>query len=423
MEAFGPEGESLARLESPAFSEADWTPHEIALEMPPEATELVVTLDGERRRGNDNDAYFDAVELCFDDDPPPAPPPAAEIPPYLMWVTTDAVTVLWETPEPVVGWVEYGPTPELGQRQEEPEARRIHELRLEGLEAGTEYVYRAGVGEARFPEHRFRTAPAEPTPFDFVVWADNQNGPETFRGLVELMRAEAPAFGASVGDCVQWGLEALYRSEFLAPVAPLAAEVPFLVAAGNHERLIDFGADLFERYLAQPGDEHCFGWSYGEAWFLFIDTELAVTPGSAQRACIEAALASPEAEAASLRAALFHKPPRVEYWAGFCYTGEGAVREELEPLFAERGVDIVFNGHNHLYAYTPPGPDGITWVTTGGGGGAIDGEDDFCRRWEEIVETHFVHHFLSVHVEAGVMEVRAIDEAGEELHRFRVPPE
>ena len=48
-----------------------------------------------------------------------------------MWVTTDAVTVLWETPEPVVGWVEYGPTPELGQRQEEPEARRIHELRLE----------------------------------------------------------------------------------------------------------------------------------------------------------------------------------------------------------------------------------------------------------------------------------------------------
>ncbi len=420
LHALDAAGDAIGAVASDLFADDDWRERRIGFAVPRGTATLRVVLVGERRRGQDNDAYFDDVELCLTDAPPPPVQADAAVPPYLMWVTPDAVSVLWETDDAVRGFVDVD-----GRRFEEPEARTLHELRLTGLDADTEYTYVAGQQDQAFAPATFRTAPDPEAgvPFDFIVWGDNQNGPATFTRLVDVMVQQAPAWAASVGDCVQWGLADLYRSEMLRPIHPLASFAPFLVAAGNHERLIDFGARLFGDYMAQPGDEHCFGYRYGEAFFLFLDTDLPYGEGSAQYGCAADALSSDAARTATLRAALFHKPPRVEYWAGFCYTGESTVREDLTPLFAEHGVDVVFNGHNHLYAYTPPGADGITWVTTGGGGGAIDDEGDFCRRWDAITETQFVHHFLAVHVEDGRMLVRAIDLEGAELHRFEVPPQ
>ena len=410
-------GNPLGGVTSDLFAEDTWTIRQLSLAVPAGTRTLRIVLVGERLAGQDNDAYFDDVQLCLSSAPLPPPVADARVPPYLMWATPEGATALWETASPARGYIDVG-----GTRFEEPVARTLHQLAMTGLEPDTEYLYVVGQDEQAFAPATFRTAPEAARPFDFIVWGDNQNGPETFGHLVDLMVAEAPAWAASVGDCVEWGLADLYRSQLLRPIHPLASVAPFLVAAGNHERLIDFGGGLFDQYMAQPGDEHCFGYRYGEAFFLFLDTELSVGEGSRQYACAEAALNSEAARTATLRAALFHKPPRVEYWAGFCYTGEAAVRDVLTPLFADHHVDIVFNGHNHLYAYTPPGDDGITWVTTGGGGGAIDGPNALCREWDEITETHFVHHFLSVHVEAGRMQVRAIDEDGEELHHFEVPP-
>jgi hypothetical protein len=414
--ALDADGQVLAQSVSPAYAEDVWTQRQVGVSVPRGTATLRAVLIGERLAGQDNDAYFDDVQLCLSDAPPPPPLADATVPPYLMWAVQDGVTVQWETEAAVQGHVDVD-----GRRFEEPQPRTHHEIRLSGLAPGTDYVYVAGQQDQAFAPATFRTAPAGASPFDFLVWGDNQNGPEVFARLLEHMVAEGPSWAASVGDCVEWGLRDLYRTQLLRPIHELASFAPFLVAAGNHERLIDFGGSLFEEYMAQPGDEHCFGYRYGEAFFVFIDTELSVAEGSPQYACIEAALTSDAARTATLRAALFHKPPRVEYWAGFCYTGESSVREDLTPLFARNGVNIVFNGHNHLYAYTPPGADGITWVTTGGGGGAIDGPNSFCRQWDEITDTQFVHHFLSVHVENGRMLVRAIDEAGEELHRFEVP--
>lgn len=421
IEARGADGEVLARVDGELFRAANWTARRLAAPVPRGTESITVALIGERNGNGDNDAYFDDVRLCLSGEAPPVEPGRSVVPPYLMWVTQTAVTVLWETEDAVVGRVRYG-TDALDAVVAEAGPRTLHELRLTGLAPDTAYTYQPEWEDVALAPRTFRTAPGPGVPFDFVVWGDNQNGPNIFRGLVGRMRDQAPRFALSTGDCVQWGLQDLYRSELLDPIGPLAGEVPFLVAAGNHERLIDFAADLFERYMAQPGDEHCFGWAYGDAYFVLVDTELSVRPGSVQHACIADALGSEAAQAADFRAVLFHKPPRVEYWAGFCYTGEADVRDVLEPLFADLGVDVVFNGHNHLYAYTPPGPNGITWVTTGGGGGAIDDEGDFCRTWDEIDVTAFVHHFLSVHVEDRVMTVRAIDEAGEELHRFEVRP-
>jgi len=377
-----------------------------------------------------------------DDDTGPALMPAADLSqlsatPYLMWVTQHEVSVRWETKTAVIGAVEYGPSDALGTTLVEPTARKTHELRLTGLPADHLNSYRVIYGGGALSIRHFRTAPPDDSaaPLRFIVWGDNQDGPNTFRGLIPWMKGAAgdfdPSFAISVGDCVQNGTRNEYRSQLFGPLTGFADEVPFLVAAGNHERYFDASASLFDEYFSQPGDEHCFGWRYGGLFVLFLDTDLGLDGAADQRACVEAALSSEAATTAQLRAAAFHKPPRVEWWVGgklaFNADMEAPfVRRELEPLLESYDVDIVFNGHNHLYAYTPETPGGITWVTTGGGGGSLDvrGLFDWWRvgTWPQIATTIHEHHFLRATLMGATLTVDAVDLQGTVLHTFTVTP-
>ena len=50
--------------------------------------------------------------------------------PYLQSVAPDSVWVVWDTPDPGRGWVEYGTTPALGQMVQE---KRREAAKFEGL--------------------------------------------------------------------------------------------------------------------------------------------------------------------------------------------------------------------------------------------------------------------------------------------------
>ena len=49
-------------------------------------------------------------------EPSNAPAPRIVAGPYLQHVAPDAATVMWVTDTPCLSWVDYGPTPELGNR-------------------------------------------------------------------------------------------------------------------------------------------------------------------------------------------------------------------------------------------------------------------------------------------------------------------
>ena len=422
-------GDELGAVEGGPWYADTWTARGLELLLPSGTRSLEVALIGDRERGNDNDAYFDALTLCVDPEPTPAAVDELTAPPYLMWSKQEGATVLFETEGAALGRVDYGPTPELGMVLEEEVPGRAHELRMSGLPGDQEVFYQVSWGGGPLPPRSFRTAPdpSSDAPFTFVVWGDNQNGPDNFRALIPHMVDEAPAFAVNTGDCVQNGTRREYREQLFDPISPLADHVPFLVGAGNHERQRDADADLFDEVMAQPGDEHCFGWRWGAVFFMFIDTELDIDPDSPQGQCIQDALSSDEATSAPFRAAVFHKPPRIEWWVGgplgFWESLEAPqVRETLEPLLESLDVDLVFNGHNHLYAHTPETPGGITWVTTGGGGGSLDTDAGIWRvgTWPEIETTIHEHHFLSVRVEGDQMVVRAIGLDGGMLHEFVV---
>ncbi len=358
-------------------------------------------------------------------------PPDWHAPPYLMWGAPDAMSLLWEDKLDTIGRVEYGTSADaLNESMEDSTATQVHEFRIEGLSPDTQYFYRVlSDGDHASEVYSFWTAPTPGTSadFSFLVWGDNQNGPDNFSENVANMVEDGARFMVSTGDCVQNGTREEYRSQLFAPLAPLARSVPFLVGMGNHELYSDAGADLFNEYMAQPGDEHCFGWRWGNTYIQFIDSEESISVGSDQYACIVAGLSSLEATSATFRAAAFHKPPRIEYWFGgiiaFIEEMEAPwIREELEPTLESLDVHIVFNGHNHLYAHTPTTSGGITWVTTGGAGGMLDTDSALWKvgDWPEIATQVHEFHYTRVDVVDDSMTVNAIGLDGSTLHSFSI---
>ena len=418
LQALGPDGALLDSTQAGPFLSAYWQEQRVSLALPPATQTLSVAVRGTRNSGSDNDSYFDELELCVSDIAPPKIDDL-RLGPWLGHPEPTAMTVLWETHSATIGRLVYGEDPEPSLVAQETTASQHHELRLMGLSPDSTVHFRLEGDGLLSKTWSFRTPPASAAAMSFVAWADNQNGPATFHALAAQMAVLQPDLAVSAGDIVQNGYEENYQGQFLGPLRDLAPSVPILVAAGNHEYYGDLDANLFDLHVAQPADEHCFSVVWGDTWFLFLDSELSVGPGSPQYQCIAAALDEPAFAAAGLRVALFHRPPRVEYWAGTCWTGEAAVRDYIEPMFEAAGVDLVINGHNHLYAYSPPAfPGGVTWVTTGGGGGGIDGEDDFCTTWDEIEFTSFEHHFLHVQVDGTSVSVDAIRTDGSVIHSF-----
>ena len=436
--ARGGDGLELDRSEIGPYDTDSWTLRVVELLIPAGTRQLTVSLGAERHDGSSNDAYFDMLDLCVDDQ---VAPPFGELlsPPYLMWVTQNEVSVRWETSEPSIGRVDYGHDGWLEFSISEDEPVTTHELRLTGLNPGETAYYEISWGDSsRFPTRAFETAPGgdDDGPFTFLAWGDNQDGVVNFRRLIPLMVAENPVFTVSVGDIVSEGGRNQYREQLFGPISPLADHVPFLVGAGNHERYVGDGdAALFEEYVSQPGDEHCFGWRWGPLYFLFIDTGVGdaddFQPGSEQYDCYTGALESDEATTATFQLAVFHKPPRMEWWnwGAVVYPTDMEapwIRDYLEPQLEALGVDLVFNGHNHLYAYTPAVTEtDSVWVTCGGAGGGLDttGTLNHVDDWPEIAVTIHQHHFVSVTYDSGALTVEAINMAGEVIHSFTVPEE
>jgi hypothetical protein len=89
----------------------------------------------------------------------------------------------------------------------------------------------------------------------------------------------------------------------------------------------------------------------------------------------------------------------------------------LKKLYETYGVDLVFNGHIHLYERTWPiaadkvdFDNGVTYVTLGGGGGGLD-KAAANKTWY-AARTRNTHHFLDVNIAGHALFARAIDTTG-----------
>ncbi|MFF3848340.1 purple acid phosphatase family protein [Streptomyces sp. NPDC002328] len=293
---------------------------------------------------------------------------------------------------------------------------------LDELLPGTTYYY--GVGHDGFdpaaPEHRatiasFRTAPARPERFVFTAFGDQGVG----RGAAAVNRLlvrERPAFHLHAGDiCYADGAGAGGRpagydptvwDAFLRQSEPVARSAPWLVTTGNHDMEAWYSADGYGGHLARfslpdsgfaprttPG---AYSFTYGNVGVVALDAndvsyEIPANLGQSggrQTVWLRRTLGTLRAaDGVDFVVVFFHHCVH----STSSHASDGGVRAAWLPLFEEFRVDLVINGHNHVYertdavkggavgravpvgGSTDPARDGTVYVTAGGGGRGLYG--------------------------------------------------
>jgi Calcineurin-like phosphoesterase/Purple acid Phosphatase, N-terminal domain len=289
---------------------------------------------------------------------------------------------------------------------------------VDGLAPGTSYHYQVvhdGVGgaEVASEDATFRTAPetGSATSFRFTAFGDQGLG-ATAAGMQRLVGGLDPSFHLLAGDLsyADRSGKGLAADDFvperwggyLRQIDPLSRSLPLMVALGNHEMEPIYspnGYGGFETRFSMPatGPAGCpgtYSFVYGNVAVVSLDANdvAAEFPanhgysGGRQRAWADQRLAALRAD------------PRVDFVVAVMHqcaysTGghgsDAGVRRDFASLFDAHGVDLVINGHNHLYERTDPiragratraapsaatvhpAQDGTTYVVVGGGGASL----------------------------------------------------
>ena len=103
-------------------------------------------------------------------------------------------------------------------------------------------------------------------------------------------------------------------------------------------------------------------------------------------------------------------PQRCRWLWFWCRDADEALRSELEPIFREHGVDVVFQGHQHLYARLQP-QDGIRYFVTGAGGKPPDSFRADANTVPREDAGSF-NHFVYVHATEERFGYCVLDDAG-----------
>jgi hypothetical protein len=310
---------------------------------------------------------------------------------------TTTLTIEWWTDAAGDSTVEYGTTTGLGDTVTVPTAGSCeigaagtcHIVPLSGLLPGTRYYYQlktnGTVVQAVASNIYFTTLkePSDPSDLFFTVIGDwGQGSHNEEQQVSNNQNAADPPMIVTVGDnAYETGTLSDWDNNALAYYVNPMMRMLFMPALGNHD-LYDVGnsnwassAEIKLFLLPRNGTnpERYYSFDDGDAHFVVLDSNAA--SDSAQRTWLENELAT------TLRkwkfVFLHHTPYSCAN--GLASLGsDSTVRNNWGPLFEQYGVDIVFDGHDHIYERTKYLDDfgndgkGTIYIMTGGGGASLD---------------------------------------------------
>lgn len=224
----------------------------------------------------------------------------------------------------------------------------------------------------------FTTAPVRPEPFTFTAFGD-QGVTYDAVATSTLIRAQNSAFHLHAGDCsyAESGGDGLITDpfdpriwdSFFTEIQPTAGQVPWQIAVGNHEMEPWYSPDgyggqyarwEFPGAVSSPAPPTYYSFVYGNVGIVSLDAndvsyEIPANFGytnGAQTAWLESTLAALRANpAVDFIVAYFH---HCAYSTCTAHGSEGGARQYWAPLFDKYHVDLVINGHNHIYERTDP---------------------------------------------------------------------
>ncbi|HEX2021820.1 MAG TPA: metallophosphoesterase family protein [Candidatus Thermoplasmatota archaeon] len=240
----------------------------------------------------------------------------------------------------------------------------VYEARLTGLAPGTEYAYE--VGGRSFS---LRTPPADGS-LRFVALGDMATTAQA-QATVDEVLALGPDFVLHMGDISYAEGDPLVWRDWFAMTEPVAASVPWIPAAGNHDvdvqgRDTSQGALVDPRELAfykqrfrTPGEDVYYSWDAGGVHFVALDSYAEVRISPDQVAWLKADLAA--AKDAAWRIVYLHEP----FFSSNSHGSSQEVQDAFLQAIEEGGVDLVLQAHDHGYERSWPMRAGKPTVSSG----------------------------------------------------------
>ncbi len=307
--------------------------------------------------------------------------------PYLQRPTADGVTIRWRTDTPTDSQVQYAAASDTTKflAKVDNAATTEHEIVLTGLPRDAKYFYKIGTNQKIFSQNHdqfFTTAPAADTKRPIRFWAMGDFGDQgaLYAANQRQVRDQFLAKKNGPVDLWVWLGDNAYccgtQSEYQTQVfdfygGGLFGNMPILPSPGNHEYLAttsaanhqDRNVPYYEIVTVPTqgesgglpsGTEAYYAVNYGNIHFVSLDSYgydegkyPFSDPNSPQYKWLDKDLA---ANTALWTIVFFHHPPYTK--RSHDSDGEAelrVIREGLVPLFDKHKVDLVLNGHSHVY--------------------------------------------------------------------------
>lgn len=263
-----------------------------------------------------------------------------------------------------------------------------------GLQPGRTYYYTVGHQGWEFSGQdtslgSFTTAHSGRVPFTFTAFGDQGVSYDAI-GTANLIRAQSPAFHLHAGDVsyaesgggglVTDSYDPTVWDAYFTEIESAAGSVPWQVAVGNHEMESWYSPDGYGGQYARfdfPGAATSstpptyYSFNYGNVGIVSLDAndvsyEIPANfghSGGAQVAWLGSTLAAMRANPnVDFIVAYFH---HCAYSTCTAHGREGGVEQFFVPLFDKYQIDLVINGHNHIYERTDPLRDGTVSLPDG----------------------------------------------------------
>lgn len=347
------------------------------------------------------------ASLLGQEEPAPAREKPVEIVggPYLQNVTPTSAVLILRTGEEST-WRATLLQDGKAIRESWSEGTRIHVLEWKDLSPGTTYSYRMESGDRR-QEGTITTFPADATSeFLFAAYGDGRTQDKVHAEICRAIAREHPLFVLHSGDLVENGTSHKQWNTFFETASELLQAAPLYPALGNHERDAPEYFDLFRL----PGNERWYSFDAGPVHFIVLDSNTRYRANEEQKAWLKKDLAESRSP---FKIAVYHHPAFSSSIVKVRQRESDLMYRAWGALFEEGGLRLAIQGHNHNYQRAEK--NGVTYVTSGGGGAPLY---PVVAPLPETKAHKVDHHFLRFRVSPDRISAEAVGRDGTVFDAF-----
>ena len=349
--------------------------------------------------------------------------------PYLQTPTAGAMTIVWRTDALTNSAVDWGLDANYtGGTVADAALVTEHEITIPSLQPNQTYFYRVRSGGVTLASATFRSVPADNQPFRFSVVGDFGYATVNTTNIANRIADSNCDLLLTVGDNIYdpvgssgTGQPGVYDRYWFMPYAATMRRAPIYPALGNHDIETANGSWYLSYFrLPQNGPsterERNYWFDYGDAHFAVIDANPFVNPFDPARSAVIKNWLATDLAATTRRwkFVFFHQPAYTSSGNG-THDPATVLQSEIQPICAQYGVQMVFQGHNHWYERINP-INGVNYIVTGAGGRGLT-DPTFSPTYSAVLNRS-VFSFTQVDINGGQLTLREIDASGTQIDTF-----